>query len=86
MAETPCPIGGAGIALARSSALECSSTPQAAQRFLVTQDLDFSDVRVFAPGTHYGFLLVRLQQPGRAALRACVRQIFETEDVEQWTR
>jgi len=27
-------------------------------RFLITQDLDFSDVRRFAPGTHQGILLV----------------------------
>ena len=28
-------------------------------RFLITQDLDFSDTRQFAPGTHAGLLLVR---------------------------
>ncbi len=33
---------------------------QQAGRFLVTQDLDFSDVRRFEPGTHHGLLLVRL--------------------------
>jgi predicted nuclease of predicted toxin-antitoxin system len=38
---------------------------QEAQRFLVTQDLDFSDVRRFAPGTHQGILLVRLSNPSR---------------------
>ncbi len=27
-------------------------------RFLITQDLDFSDSRQFAPGTHQGILLV----------------------------
>jgi hypothetical protein len=37
--------------------------PQASQRFLVTRDLDFSDVRTFAPGTHRGLLLVRLRKP-----------------------
>lgn len=26
------------------------------QRFLITQDLDFSDVRVFPPGSHHGIL------------------------------
>jgi predicted nuclease of predicted toxin-antitoxin system len=33
---------------------------QAEGRFLVTQDLDFSDARKFAPGTHCGILLVRI--------------------------
>jgi len=41
---------------------------QAANRFLITQDLDFSDVRRFTPGTHAGLLLVRLAHPGRNAL------------------
>jgi Domain of unknown function (DUF5615) len=41
---------------------------QEGRRFLITQDLDFSDVRRYAPGTHHGLLLVRLPQPGRTAL------------------
>jgi predicted nuclease of predicted toxin-antitoxin system len=31
------------------------------ERFLITQDLDFSDVRRFVPGSHRGILLVRLR-------------------------
>jgi Domain of unknown function (DUF5615) len=42
---------------------------QASHRSLITQDLDFSDARKYAPGTHHGLLLVRLPQPGRASLR-----------------
>jgi predicted nuclease of predicted toxin-antitoxin system len=37
-------------------------------RFLITQDLDFSDTRQFQPGTHSGLLLVRLREPGANAL------------------
>jgi predicted nuclease of predicted toxin-antitoxin system len=59
---------------------------QAAQRFLITQDLDFSDVRVFAPGTHQGLMLVRLREPSRSRLRARVLAVFRTEDVESWQR
>ena len=33
---------------------------QSEGRFLVTQDLDFSDRRKFAPGTHHGLLIARL--------------------------
>ena len=33
--------------------------PQSGSRFLITQDLDFSDIRKFAPGTHHGLLLVQ---------------------------
>jgi len=37
-------------------------------RFLITQDLDFSDLRRFAPGSHHGILLVRLRSPDRGSL------------------
>lgn len=57
---------------------------QKAGRFLITQDLDFSDIRRFIPGTHHGLLLVRLRDPGRKALIQRVRMLFETENVETW--
>lgn len=57
---------------------------QQAHRFLITQDLDFSDVRKFAPGTHEGILLLRLPEPGRVALRARVRSLFSSEDIPTW--
>lgn len=41
---------------------------KAEARFLITQDLDFSDIRQYAPGTHAGLLLVRLREPGAQAL------------------
>jgi predicted nuclease of predicted toxin-antitoxin system len=61
------------------------SAAQAAQRFLITQDLDFSDVRRYTPGTHAGLLLVRLTRPGRNALFERVSTVFQTEKVEDWT-
>jgi predicted nuclease of predicted toxin-antitoxin system len=48
------------------------SATQNEKRFLITQDLDFSDLRRFAPGSHYGVLLVRLRSPNR---RQLVQQI-----------
>ncbi len=54
------------------------------ERFLITQDLDFSDVRSFAPGTHCGILLVRLHSPDRQSLIHRVRNVFEYEDVSRW--
>jgi len=47
---------------------------QATERFLITQDLDFSDVHAFAPGAHYGILLIRLRRPSRTGLRARVHR------------
>lgn len=52
---------------------------QAAGRFLITQDLSFSDARRYAPGTHAGLLLMRLAHPGRDALLARVTTVFSTE-------
>jgi predicted nuclease of predicted toxin-antitoxin system len=39
---------------------EVWAAAQAEARLLVTQDLDFSDTRVFAAGTHAGLFIVRL--------------------------
>jgi len=61
------------------------SATQAAERFFITQDLDFSDVRRYAPGTHAGLLLVRLTRPSRHALFQRVVAVFQTEIVEDWT-
>lgn len=52
--------------------------------FLITQDLDFSDVRIYAPGGHKGLLLVRLRDPGRNALLRRIQTLFESEAVESW--
>jgi predicted nuclease of predicted toxin-antitoxin system len=59
---------------------------QSESRFLITQDLDFSDSRKFAPGSHCGILLVRLRWPSRKALIERVTALFRTEDVNQWER
>jgi predicted nuclease of predicted toxin-antitoxin system len=54
--------------------------------FLITQDLDFSDLWRFMPGTHHGILLVRLNAPSRKALIKQIKSIFQTEDVSSWRR
>jgi len=55
-------------------------------RFLVTQDADFSDIRRFVPGSHYGILLIRLHIPKRRALIRRVEDLFRQEDVSRWSR
>jgi predicted nuclease of predicted toxin-antitoxin system len=60
------------------------SAAQREERFLVTQDLDFSDTRKFIPGRHHGILLIRLGSPSRSNLIIRLRQIFEIEKVENW--
>jgi predicted nuclease of predicted toxin-antitoxin system len=55
-------------------------------RFFITQDLDFSDIRQYGPGTHPGLMLVRLHEPGREALLARIIDVFRTEPVKTWER
>lgn len=57
---------------------------QKENRFLITQDLDFSDIHRFLPGMHQGILVVRLRDPGFHALLSRIQTLFETEPVENW--
>jgi len=57
---------------------------QDARRFLITQDLHFSDARSYAPGTHCGVLILRLRKPSSRALTSRVMGLFRTEDVQGW--
>jgi predicted nuclease of predicted toxin-antitoxin system len=59
---------------------------QGEERILITQDLDFSDARQFAPGTHHGLVLVRLREPSRIRLAEHLAEALRNEDIEAWTR
>ncbi len=65
---------------------ELWSAAQSDSRFLITQDLDFSDVRKFAPGSHCGILLLRLRSPTRQNLIDRITELFSNEDVGNWPR
>jgi hypothetical protein len=58
---------------------------QKESRFFITQDLDFSDLRQHAPGSHQGILLIRLRSPSRGNLAARVSELFHTENVADWS-
>jgi len=62
-----------GEGIAGKADEEIWDATQTRGRFLVTQDLDFSDIRRFRPGTHCGVMLVRLRVAGRRALTARVK-------------
>jgi predicted nuclease of predicted toxin-antitoxin system len=66
--------------------LDVWNAAQEEERFLITQELDFSDARRFRPGTHQGLLLVRVQRPGRRALTERIKALFKAEDVQSWQR
>jgi predicted nuclease of predicted toxin-antitoxin system len=56
----------------------------AENRLLITQDMDFSDIRQFKPGTHPGVVLIRLRDPSRRRLIERMRQILQGENMETW--
>jgi predicted nuclease of predicted toxin-antitoxin system len=58
---------------------------QKESRFLITQDLDFSDVRHFEPGSHHGILLVRLRSANRRNLIERIGELFQKENVSEWS-
>ena len=64
---------------------EIWAAAQTERRFLITQDLDFSDARKFEPGSHCGILLIRLSNPDREQLNARVASLFRQERVEEWS-
>jgi len=55
-------------------------------RFLVTQDLDFSDLRRFEPGTHHGLMLVRVPEAEQPILADHLLGWFSAEDCSSWNR
>lgn len=57
---------------------------QAEKRFLITSDLDFSDIRFFAPGTHHGVLLLRLSKEGKNHILSYPNRMLEEFDLNEW--
>ena len=52
-------------------------------RFLITLDLDFSDIRRFQPGSHPGILLVRARNKGRGAVLAVLQRVLAEQRLEE---
>lgn len=65
---------------------EVWAAAQAECRLLVTQDLDFSDARQFAPGTHNGVLIVRLPDSEQWRIADHLVAWFSNGDSRSWAR
>jgi len=65
---------------------EVWAAAQAEGRFLVTQDLDFSDSRKFAPGSHHGLLIVRLPDSEQWRIGDYVVAWLFSPDAATWSR
>lgn len=56
------------------------------RRLLITQDLDFSDIRTFAPVTHEGVLIVRLPDSEQWRVGDHLVAWFSDPDSTSWGR
>jgi predicted nuclease of predicted toxin-antitoxin system len=54
---------------------------QAERRFLVTADKGFADVRLYAPGTHAGILLLRPDQDGIRPVVELLERVLANYDL-----
>jgi predicted nuclease of predicted toxin-antitoxin system len=59
-------------------------TVQTEKRFLITSDIDFSDIRRYVPGTHQGLLLLRLKKEGKNHILSYLRQLISEFDLNDW--
>ena len=56
------------------------------ERFLITQDLDFSDARKYPPGTHAGIMILRVADDSRENLIRVVLRAFSEQDLAAFER
>ncbi len=59
---------------------------QTEERFLLTADKGFADIRVHPPGTHCGILLLRPEQSGIMPLVELLQRVLATYDLESLAR
>ncbi len=57
---------------------------QAAGRFLITKDLDFSEARRFVPGTHAGLLILCLADDRSRAVSERLTWVFTNLETDSW--
>jgi len=73
-----------GEGLAGAPDVEVLHAAWTEERFLITQDIEFSAAAASIAGRRPGVLLVRLRRPGRRALADRVARVFRHEDVASW--
>jgi predicted nuclease of predicted toxin-antitoxin system len=59
---------------------------QAEQRYLVTADKGFADIRVYEPGSHAGILLLRPDQDGIGPVVELLEMVLASYDLELLAR
>ena len=56
---------------------------QSEERFLVTADKGFGDIRVYPPGKHFGILLLRPNEDGIRPVIELLKQILKSYKLEE---
>ena len=59
---------------------------QAEQRFLITADKGFADIRFYPPGTHAGILLLRPDQDGIRPVLELLERVLASYDLADLVR
>ena len=54
----------------------------AEQRFFITIDLDFADVRQYLPGSHPGILLLRTRNRSRSAILGVLKRVLNEQPLD----
>ncbi len=52
------------------------------ERYLVTADKEFGDIRVYPPGTHQGILLLRPDEDGIRPILELLQKVLNTYNLE----
>ncbi|MDD5204301.1 MAG: DUF5615 family PIN-like protein [Desulfobacterales bacterium] len=60
------------------------SAAQEEKRFLITTDLDFSDIRRYKPGNHHGVLLMRLHSESKPAMLSYFEWLLNEHKIDEW--
>jgi predicted nuclease of predicted toxin-antitoxin system len=62
------------------------SIVQAEQRFLITADKGFADIRLYPPGTHCGVLLLRPDKDGIKPILSLLEHVLGSCDLNELNR
>ena len=54
----------------------------AEQRFFITIDLDFADVRQYLPGSHPGILLLRTRNRSRSSILGVLKRVLNEQPLD----
>jgi hypothetical protein len=82
MTSNPAQIATIHIHLDRSLPHALWIPIQKDERYLVTADKGFGDIRTFPPGTHHGILLLRPEEDGIRPILELLKRVLDSYNLE----